>query len=81
MQTALDAYYTALKDYDRVGAAHETAVRSAMQNLLAEVGKEKGWKRAACRHPVGSGGRATGSGCPERGVVTRSGAQYFGSAP
>ncbi len=43
MQTALDAYYTALKDYDRVGAAHETAVRSAMQNLLTEAGKENGW--------------------------------------
>ncbi|MBC8134909.1 MAG: N-6 DNA methylase, partial [Fibrella sp.] len=43
MQTAMDTYYSALRDYDRVGAAHETAVRSAMQNLLTEAGKEKGW--------------------------------------
>lgn len=43
MQHALTAYYNTLKEYDHIGVKHETAVRSAMQNLLSEAGKQVSW--------------------------------------
>lgn len=43
MQQAISAYYAALQRYDGLDVTHETAVRSAMQNLLGEAGREVGW--------------------------------------
>jgi predicted helicase len=43
MNQAIDAYYTALKQYGGLGVEHETALRSAMQNLLNEAGRDVGW--------------------------------------
>ena len=44
MQQAIADYYTALEKYSGLGVTRETSVRSAMQYLLDEVGKEAGWK-------------------------------------
>ena len=41
--TAIDAYYEALQGYGTLYVTHETALRSAMQNLLSEAGREVGW--------------------------------------
>ena len=43
MQQAVTAYYEALKQYGGLDVLHETALRSAMQNLLTEAGREVGW--------------------------------------
>jgi len=40
---AIPAYYEALKAYESQSVAHETAVRSAFQNLLAETAKAFKW--------------------------------------
>ncbi len=40
---AIQAYYTALKDYSDQGVEHETALRSAFQLVLADTGKAHGW--------------------------------------
>jgi len=40
---AILAYYDGLKAYSAQGVSHETAVRSAFQNLLSEVGKLHKW--------------------------------------
>ncbi|MCC7451002.1 MAG: N-6 DNA methylase, partial [Anaerolineae bacterium] len=40
---ALQSYYAVLKDYREQGIEHETALRSAFQNLLADTGKSHGW--------------------------------------
>jgi hypothetical protein len=40
---ALQTYYASLKAYAGQGAAHESAVRFAFQNLLAETAKTRGW--------------------------------------
>jgi hypothetical protein len=40
---AVQAYYDALGAYSGQGVQHETAVRSAFQNLLAETGKVQKW--------------------------------------
>ena len=40
---AILAYYEGLKAYATQGVSHETAVRSAFQNLLSEVGKLHKW--------------------------------------
>ncbi len=40
---AIQAYYDALKGYDAQDVRHETAVRSAFQNLLAETAKLRKW--------------------------------------
>jgi hypothetical protein len=40
---AIQAYYDALKVYGTQAVLHETALRSAFQNLLAVTGKEKKW--------------------------------------
>src|SRR5690348_15149894 len=40
---AIQGYYDALHAYDGQGVSHETAVRSAFQNLLAETAKAKQW--------------------------------------
>ena len=37
------AYYAALKQFDRLGVTHETAVRSAFQSLLESCGKKLKW--------------------------------------
>lgn len=41
--TAIDAYYEALQRYGALDVTHETALRSAMQDLLSEAGREVGW--------------------------------------
>src|SRR3954471_15353055 len=43
MQQAISAYYSALQQYGGLDVTHETAIRSAMQNLLGEAGREVGW--------------------------------------
>lgn len=43
MQQALDSYYAALQQYGNLNVTHETALRSAMQILLAEAGREVKW--------------------------------------
>ncbi len=40
---AVKAYYTALEVYAEQSVAHEGAVRSAFQNLLADAGRKFGW--------------------------------------
>lgn len=40
---AIKAYYDTLKQYAGQDITHETAVRSAFQNLLADVAKLRGW--------------------------------------
>jgi hypothetical protein len=40
---ALQAYYDQLHAYDAQGVGHESALRSAFQNLLAETAKARGW--------------------------------------
>ncbi len=40
---AVQAYYDSLKAYEGQGISHETAVRSAFLNLLAEAGKVHKW--------------------------------------
>ncbi len=40
---AIQAYYDGLKAYEGQGISHETAVRSAFQNLLAETAKLRKW--------------------------------------
>ena len=37
------AYYDSLQQFERLGATHESAVRSAFQTLLAWCGKQLGW--------------------------------------
>ena len=37
------AYYDSLRQFERLGVTHETAVRSAFQTLLAWCGKQFGW--------------------------------------
>ena len=37
------AYYESLRQFDRLGVTHETAVRSAFQSLLESCGKQFGW--------------------------------------
>lgn len=43
MLEAISAYYDALRQYGGLDVTHETAIRSAMQNLLSEAAREKGW--------------------------------------
>jgi hypothetical protein len=43
MQQAIADYYAVLARYGGLDVTHETAVRSAMQNLLGEAGREVGW--------------------------------------
>lgn len=43
MQQAIAEYYAALNRYGGLDVTHETAIRSAMQNLLSEAGREVGW--------------------------------------
>lgn len=40
---AIQTYYQTLKDYREHGVGHETALRSAFQNLLAETAKTRHW--------------------------------------
>ena len=40
---AFQAYYEAIGEYQSQGVSHETAVRSAFQNLLAETARSKNW--------------------------------------
>ena len=40
---AVRAYYDALESYAEQSVAHEGAVRSAFQNLLADTGRKFGW--------------------------------------
>jgi len=40
---AIQAYYDALQAYGGQGVVHETALRSAFQNLLAETARAKNW--------------------------------------
>ena len=40
---AIKAYYEALKAYERQDVRHETALRSAFQNLLEQLGRQHGW--------------------------------------
>ena len=40
---AIKAYYEALRAYDRQDVEHETALRSAFQNLLEQLGRQCGW--------------------------------------
>ena len=40
---AIQSYYDALHAYEGQGVSHETAVRSAFQNLLAETAKARQW--------------------------------------
>ena len=43
MMPSLDAYYDALQRYGGLDVTHETALRSAMQNLLNDAGRDVGW--------------------------------------
>ncbi len=45
------AYYESLKSYDGQGVTHETAVRSAFQNLLAETGQGAATGRSSPNSP------------------------------
>jgi hypothetical protein len=40
---AIQLYYQTLQAYHEHGVGHETAVRSAFQNLLAETAKSHRW--------------------------------------
>ncbi|MGH7226576.1 MAG: N-6 DNA methylase, partial [Gemmataceae bacterium] len=40
---AIQSYYQTLKEYHEHGVGHETALRSAFQNLLAETAKTRHW--------------------------------------
>ena len=40
---AIKAYYDALQAYERQDVQHETALRSAFQNLLDQLGRQCGW--------------------------------------
>lgn len=40
---AIQTYYQTLKDYREHDVEHETALRSAFQNLLAEIAKTRHW--------------------------------------
>ncbi len=40
---AIKAYYEALRAYDRQEVQHETALRSAFQNLLEQLGRQFAW--------------------------------------
>jgi hypothetical protein len=40
---AIQAYYEELAQYVDQNVGHETAIRSAFQNLLAETGKTQHW--------------------------------------
>ncbi len=40
---AIQTYYQTLNDYHEHGVGHETALRSAFQNLLAEIAKTRHW--------------------------------------
>ena len=40
---AIQTYYQSLKDYHEHGVGHETALRSAFQNLLADIAKSRHW--------------------------------------
>jgi predicted helicase len=40
---AIQAYYDQLHAYDAQGVGHESALRSAFQNLLAETARVRGW--------------------------------------
>jgi predicted helicase len=40
---AIKAYYDALQAYERQEVQHETALRSAFQNLLEQLGRQFGW--------------------------------------
>ena len=40
---AIKAYYEALQAYDRQDVQHETALRTAFQNLLEQLGRQFGW--------------------------------------
>ena len=40
---AIKAYYEALQAYERQEVQHETALRSAFQNLLEQLGRQFGW--------------------------------------
>jgi len=43
MQDAITTYYDVLRQYGGLDVTHETAVRSAMQNLLGEAARTVGW--------------------------------------
>ena len=40
---AIQRYYEALQSYGTHDVEHETALRSAFQNLLADTAKSQGW--------------------------------------
>ena len=40
---AIQRYYEALQSYGTLDVEHETALRSAFQNLLADTAKSQGW--------------------------------------
>ncbi len=40
---AIKAYYETLKAYERQEVQHETALRTAFQNLLEQLGRQFGW--------------------------------------
>ncbi len=42
--TAVKKYYAAMEEYAKAGVQHETAVRSAFQNLLSDTAKKRGWQ-------------------------------------
>ena len=50
MQQAIADYYAALQQYSGLGVTRETSVRSAMQYLLDEAGREAGWKLTPEHH-------------------------------
>ena len=58
--TAIDAYYDALLRYSGLDVTHETAIRSAMQNLLSEAGREIGWTLVP-EQPLSNGKRPDGT--------------------
>jgi hypothetical protein len=72
---AIQTYYQTLKDYGEHYVGHETALRSAFQNLLADTARAHHWllvpENKAPAHPVRArlpglrgGGRGTGPAAP-----------------
>ena len=51
----MTAYYEVLKQYGGLDVLHETALRSAMQNLLAEAGRAGGFTSSQCSIPSNPG--------------------------
>ena len=60
MTISVDSYYAELRQYGGLNVAHETALRSAMQSLLGQAGREVGWTLVP-EQPLANGKRPDGT--------------------